>query len=409
MKRLIALIIVLMAGNAYAGTPKPLQDIGITVNVTHNKDTGFYYYHYEVCNPATNPMADYGVLDHVAIDVSKKSGDANLLWAGLYFSDAIRLHGKLTTSYTSVTTEGILNQYRDQFTPIGIEQMPKESNNPISLTAKWTVNFIFWEKTNVMSPAFSVWPAEPAVGLLPGKCLDNFILASPALPAIRNAIGQSAYYISKEDIPEEETENPAYVPEFYDNIAWHGSTIAPKAPPANFVPVDFLNYVISLKQQSYQLGWIVQKNESEQDKDKSKEKPKKDKETGIMQSLDKKLNHAMTELQAGNTKQAINILSAFEGEVEGLYNVCREHEEHNGDEDSNDKDNKGKDKMHEQEITSLSKTDHNNQKHEHCNKSHLTSEAYALLKYNAEYLINELGGKIEKHDHEDHDTKKDKD
>ncbi|MCL5276684.1 MAG: hypothetical protein M1517_02705, partial [Deltaproteobacteria bacterium] len=192
-----------------------------------------------------------------------------------------------------------------------------------------------------------------------------------------------------------------------------------------------LNYIVSLKQQSFQLGWIVQKtDEDEHDKDKSKvdknnpplspfskgggkgdlslEKGDQEKsETGIMQSLDTKLNHAKAALETGNTKQAINILSAFVDEVDGLYNVCREHEEHDGDRDSHDKDSKGKDKGHDREIASqktLAMTPKNKEyEREHCDKSHLTSEAYALLKYNTEYLIERLGGKAKEHSKKDND------
>lgn len=222
-------------------------------------------------------------------------------------------------------------------------------------------------------------------------------------------------------------------------INFTGMTIGPYAPPANFVPVDFLNYIISLKQQAYQLGWIVQKKEDEHDKDKSKDKQKKDKgdtdkETGIMQSLDTKLNHSMTELQAGHTKQAVNILFAFVGEVEGLYNACGEHEEHDGDRDGHDKNRKDKGKDHDPEIASqkllanptppplgkgrieegslrgVETTKQSpDKKYEHCNESHLTSEAYALLKYNTEYLINRLGGNSKGHEKEDHGHSKDKD
>ncbi|MGC8580323.1 MAG: hypothetical protein ACP5MB_09745, partial [bacterium] len=329
MRKLTILIFILISVNAYAHTPKPLQGVGITVSVTQNKDTGIYYYRYKVCNPATNSMTEDGVLRYVEIDVSRTDDDAQLSWAGLYFSNAVVYMGKPSVPYMSATDEGILNQYRDQFTPIGIQHMPEipeKTHLPmIGVTTRWTVEFVFWEKTNVMSPAYGEWPAEPVKGLLPGKCLDDFVLSSPALPAIRYANAESAYIMTKDDIPEEEATNPAYIEEFYNNIAWHGKTIGPKAPPANFVPVNFLNYIISLKQQSYQLGWIVQK--AEDNKNISKEKPEKEKddrnkETGIMQSLDTKLNHAKVALEAGNTKQAINILSAFVNEVEGLYNVC---------------------------------------------------------------------------------------
>ena len=412
MRKLTVLIFILISVNAYAGTPRPLQGIGITVSVTQNKDTGIYYYRYNVCNPTTNPMDEDGILAHIEIDISRTDNDAQLSWAGLYFSNDTLPIGK--PPHISVTANGILNQYRDQFTPIGIERMPEESYFPIDVTTRWTIGFLFWEKTNVMSPAYREWPAEHVKGLLPGKCLNDFILSSPALPAIRYAKAESAYIMTKDDIPEEEATDPAYIQEFYNNIAWHGNTIGPKAPPANFVSVDFLNYIISLKQQAYQFGWIVQKTENEHDKDKdnSEHKPNKDKgnkgkETGIMQSLDTKLNHAMRELQAGKRKSAVNILYAFIGEVEGLYNVCREHEDHDWGRDNDDKDSK--DKMHEQGITTFSSRDHDNKEYNSCDKSHLTSEGYALLEYNTEYLIERLGGKIRKYGHEDHDTKKDKD
>ncbi|MDZ7262124.1 MAG: hypothetical protein ONB05_08475, partial [candidate division KSB1 bacterium] len=63
---------------------------------------------------------------------------------------------------------------------------------------------------------------------------------------------------------------------------------------------------------------------------------------GIANSLDAKLDNAKKQLEKGKTKTAINVLQAFVNEVEAQ-----------------------KDK-------------------------HLTSEAYALLKYNAEYLIKKL-------------------
>ncbi|MGC9027897.1 MAG: hypothetical protein ACP5JP_10260, partial [bacterium] len=89
MRKLTILIFILISVNAYAHTPKPLQGVGITVSVTQNKDTGIYYYRYKVCNPATNSMTEDGVLRYVEIDVSRTDDDAQLSWAGLYFSNAV--------------------------------------------------------------------------------------------------------------------------------------------------------------------------------------------------------------------------------------------------------------------------------------------------------------------------------
>lgn len=134
-------------------------------------------------------------------------------------------------------------------------------------------------------------------------------------------------------------------------------TIGPKTPSADFKPIDFLDYIISLKHEAYNLGWIVQGRDDDEGKHD-------DEEEGIMKSLDKKLEKAKAELVKGDTKEAIEKLKSFIYEVEALYKEGNEKEE---------KDNKEKE-------------DH----------SHITSEAYALLKYNAVYLIEKLGGKIEK-------------
>ena len=99
-------------------------------------------------------------------------------------------------------------------------------------------------------------------------------------------------------------------------------TLGPTAPPADFKPVIFIDYIISVKHEAFSLGWIKNK--------------------GIENSLDAKLENAKKKLEQGNTTAAKNLLNAFINEVEAQ-----------------------KDK-------------------------HLTSEAYGLLKYNVQYLIEKL-------------------
>lgn len=137
-------------------------------------------------------------------------------------------------------------------------------------------------------------------------------------------------------------------------------TVGPKTPPAVFVPIDFLNYIISLKHEAYKFGWIVQGRDDDEGKHD-------DEEEGIMNSLDKKLEKAKAELVKGDTKEAVEKLKSFIHEVEALY-----------------KEGKEKEEKHEKE-----KEGH----------SHITSEAYALLKYNTVYLIEQLGGKVEEKEH----------
>ncbi len=109
-----------------------------------------------------------------------------------------------------------------------------------------------------------------------------------------------------------------------------GKTVGPVLPPTPFVALAFLDTLTSYKHQAFALGWI--------------------KNRGIVQSLDAKLDNAKRQLQRNNKTAARNILRAFLNEVEALW--------------------KG-------------------EEHPYGGKQ-ITSEAYALLKFNAEYLISKL-------------------
>jgi hypothetical protein len=109
-----------------------------------------------------------------------------------------------------------------------------------------------------------------------------------------------------------------------------GKTVGPVLPPTPFVALAFLDTLTSYKHQAFSLGWI--------------------KNQGIVQSLDAKLDNAKRQLQRNNTTAARNTLQAFVNEVEALW--------------------KG-------------------EEHPYGGKQ-ITSEAYALLKFNAEYLVSKL-------------------
>jgi hypothetical protein len=107
-------------------------------------------------------------------------------------------------------------------------------------------------------------------------------------------------------------------------------TVGAAKPPTPFIPLAFLDTLTSYKHQAFALGWI--------------------KNQGIVQSLDAKLDNAKRQLQRNNTTAARNTLQAFLNEVEALW--------------------KG-------------------EEHPYGGKQ-ITSEAYALLKFNAEYLVSKL-------------------
>jgi hypothetical protein len=95
------------------------------------------------------------------------------------------------------------------------------------------------------------------------------------------------------------------------------------------VPAEFVQLIIDMKHEAYTLGWIT--------------------DSGVETSLDAKLDNAKKKFESGQTKAATQMLEAFINEVEAqgcaTYDDCPE----------------GK---------------------------HLKPEAYALLKYNAQYLID---------------------
>ncbi len=163
----------------------------------------------------------------------------------------------------------------------------------------------------------------------PGKKMGSFILTSYAIPGIRDAKIQPD--IDYDNLPDEYYGNVELTKQLQDSLIYSTKTIGPTAPPADFKPIEFLYYIISLKHEAASLGWITNK--------------------GIENSLDKKLDNAKKKLEQGNTTAAKNILNAFLKEVEAQ-----------GCKSSHD-----------------------------CPKGkHLTPEAYGLLKYNVEYLIDNL-------------------
>ena len=166
----------------------------------------------------------------------------------------------------------------------------------------WGTQVYYWHK-----------PKE----IMPGKTLYGFKIETSAIPFIslfvvrgENMLPLTINYSSKQDSID------------FVNNSVIGFSIGPSNPPSPFIPLKFIDSLISYKHRALSLGWIENQ--------------------GIVNSLDSKLNNAKKMLAAGNIKVAKNELNAFVNEVEAQ---------------------KGK---------------------------HLTSEAYALLKYNAEYLIKEL-------------------
>ncbi len=161
--------------------------------------------------------------------------------------------------------------------------------------------------------------------ILPGQNLQGFQLTSYGLPGIRQVEIQPGGVEPPEDLLEWTELNA-----FYERFTFRTKTVGPKAPSTTFVPVEFLNYLISLVHDSRQQAWITR--------------------DGAKKSLLAKLINAKRKLEAGQNHVAKNMLNAFLNEVQATS--CQQFS---------------------------------------CpgNKP-LTSEAYALLYFNGQYLWERL-------------------
>jgi len=127
----------------------------------------------------------------------------------------------------------------------------------------------------------------------------------------------------------------------------HGFTVGAADPPKPFVPLSFLDTLVSYKHQCVSLGWLIDRPQHEKDEDDESV------DEGIVERLDRRLSKAREGLLKGDSSKARKELEKFLDKVEKLYKESQNH----------------------------------GQKGE---KMLLSSEGYALLRYNAEYLKEHL-------------------
>ncbi len=141
---------------------------------------------------------------------------------------------------------------------------------------------------------FHAWSVRGAASALEaGSSVTGFGFLDADLPAIARFLAWG------------KVESPAFprgqAPESCENTdvipySFKGSTIGPRPPQSSFVPIEFLNYLITLVQDSRKLGWI--------------------RNDGVRTSLLAKLINAKRQLERGQTISAKNILNAFLQEVQ---------------------------------------------------------------------------------------------
>ena len=189
----------------------------------------------------------------------------------------------------------------------------------------------------------------------PGQERHGFVMSSKGLPSIRNFVAVPPFdpydlYPRIEEVDDPDSLNKV-VEKDREAVKFRGNTIGPSAPPLNFIPTAWCDTLISYKHQAVTLGWLRDRREGQKNEDDEEE------EDGIVAKLDKRLDKVRAELVKGDSLKARKELEKFVKKVEKLYKESKEEEE--------------EDKNKPEQVV-------------------ITSEGFALLKYNAEYLIDRL-------------------
>lgn len=296
--------------NTVTVVPK-LVDVEVKTSISLDEKTGIYSYSYNIKNGKENT----GCIWWFEIDIKKPDGGVDL------------------------PKEGLINAKR--FASLNIPSENAPPMIPVTFPSLPKVNKLIIWSAGLTSGGEAHWNSNRyTYQIMPGDAITGLVLTTYGLPSIRDFKIDPKYIAEDEDIiakfgitKEELNEGniSEYLDAFYESLAWKGKTLGPTAPPANFVAIDFLSYLIDLKHQAAELGWITN--------------------PGVEDSLDVKLNQVKAKLQSGDTKTASNILNAFLSEVSAQgcesYDNCP-------------------------------------------NGKHLSPDAWGLLFFNGKYLLDQL-------------------
>jgi hypothetical protein len=281
---LVSSLFLAFPSHAYEG-PAPLTHIAVKPAVS--LEGGVFSYRYKIDNPAENN----GEIREISINIGRDVlVDAEVTGDGLTYC----AHHSEAASQKSLA-----------LTPM----VPVGAATPTG----WSCNYL-------PTGRFSFASFNSRYRIKPGTSQDGYTLKSMGIPGIRDILIEPA--IDYQAFPPDWEGDSSRLQALREKVNFTAKTIGPKAPPKVFVPSNFIDYLISIKEQAFSLGWI--------------------KNQGLVTSLDAKLNNAKKKIASGDKKTAKNLLSAFQNEVQAQ------------------------------------------------NGKQLTPEAYALLYFNAKYMIDRL-------------------
>ena len=201
--------------------------------------------------------------------------------------------------------------------------------------------------------------------LAPGESLGGFVMTSKGLPSIRLFRAEPYFNIyrffpSLEDTTR--TMTIAQMDSIREAVNFYGWTIGPTAPPVDLVPPVWIDTLLSYTRQSADRGWLGKKRDDDCDDD---ERP----DDGIARNIEQRLEKAKRQLTRADSAQARKELVKLVQKVERIWKRSQPARQQSGGEEEK-KDRRDKREKRDKLI--------------------MTSEAYALLKYNTEYLVDHL-------------------
>jgi hypothetical protein len=293
-----------------------------------------------------NGRRSAGSVDAFLIDVSRQLGSVLLDTAGLRFAGSGLMERWFREDYPSKAS---------QIIPFSFAGLPP-----------------YWLATVGNAPSVNVH--TDTLEVTPGATLDGFVMTSAGLPSIRRFKAEPYFNIYR-FFPSLEDTTRAMTISQMDSIReivnFFGRTVGPNAPPANLDPSTWIDTLLSYTRQSADLGWLGKQRDNDCNDD---ERP----DDGIVKNIELRLQKANRELTRGDSVQARKKLEKLVQKVERIWKRSQEEEKK-----------------------------HRRDRWERQDNVIMTSEAYALLKYNSEYLIDRLPDKS-KHSREDDKGKKPK-
>jgi len=231
--------------------------------------------------------------------------------------------------------------------PKGIEPINKTTNRWFNGRAHFA--------TAARSEKTEGWDWMGDQGLEPRWSTDGFALASSCLPGITNAYFQGAVKMLgfPAEPPFEIDRQVARLEVFPVNHV-RRATVGPVLLPDLISLSPLLDTLLSYARQSAELGWLGKGRDDDCDDD---ERP----DNGIVKNIEQRFQKAKRELTKGDSVQARKELEKLAQKVERIWKRSQEEEKK-----------------------------HKRDRWERKDNVIMTTEAYALLKYNTEYLVDRL-------------------